>query len=193
MKRAAWTGILAAGVAALGAVWLGPGVPTGAEAAPEDDGTTLTSVGDTVPDFEAVTLDGKKIRGADLRGGVAVINLFATWCGSCTAEAPHLQKLWDRFHPQDERFQMLGIAREQTAEDIGQFRVEHKLTYPMAPDPDRKIYGLFATKWIPRTYVVDADGKIAFQLRGYTEEEFKELAAVVERELARAPVPRTIQ
>ena len=64
MKRSAWTGLLAAGVVTLGGWWLGAGVPPGAEAALEDDGTTLTSVGDTVPDFEAVTLDGKKIRGA---------------------------------------------------------------------------------------------------------------------------------
>jgi peroxiredoxin len=154
-------------------------------AQPGDDGTTLTKVGDKVPEFEVVTLNGRTVKGAELEGGVTVINLFATWCGPCVAEAPALQKAWERFQGRSDRFLVLGIAREQAATDLAPFRDDHKLTYVLAPDPERSAYKLFATQWIPRTYVVDIEGKIAYQSRGYTPDEFKELLDVVERELAR--------
>jgi len=43
----------------------------------------------------------------------------------------------------------------------------------MAPDPERKIYGLYASQYIPRNVIVDKGGYIAHQSRGFTQEEFE--------------------
>ena len=50
---------------------------------------------------------------------------------------------------------------------------------PFAPDPDKKVYSLYATKFIPRTYVIDRTGKIAHQTVGYNAAEFEKLVAAV--------------
>ena len=46
-----------------------------------------------LPEFELSDLDGRKWSLADLKGKVAFINLWATWCGPCRAELPYVQKL----------------------------------------------------------------------------------------------------
>ncbi len=52
---------------------------------------------DTVKAFRAITLDGDTITKEDLRGKTAVINFWATWCGPCRREIPHLNSLVDKF------------------------------------------------------------------------------------------------
>jgi hypothetical protein len=45
----------------------------------------------------------------------------------------------------------------------------------MACDPEREIYGLYATGYIPRTYVIARDGTIRYQTQGFDEDEFREI------------------
>ena len=53
----------------------------------------------------------------------------------------------------------------------------------MAGDPKRAIYAKYAKQYIPRTYVIDAQGKIVFQSVGYEEAEFKKMLGVIQQEL----------
>jgi len=59
-------------------------------------------------------------------------------------------------------------------------------TLPIAGDPKRKIYNQFAKQYIPRNYVIAADGKIAFQSVGYAEPEFAHMIEVIHTELGKA-------
>lgn len=140
----------------------------------ETDSTTVTQVGQAAPDFQVTTLQGESFHLHDLHGKVVWINFFATWCPPCKAEMPELEKqVWQRY--KGEAFTVISIGREHTAEELTPFTEERGLTFPVAPDPDRTIYGLYATRYIPRNVLIDKEGKIAFQSRGYSPEEFKVL------------------
>jgi peroxiredoxin len=144
--------------------------------------SSLTKVGQQVPELSWVTLDGQKLDAKALRGKVVLINFFATWCGPCLEEMPHLQK--DIFPKlKDKNFVMVSIGREHNEAELKEFRKKREFTIPIAADPDRKIFGRFATQDIPRNYVIAADGKIAFQSVGYTEPEFKKLVEAIDKEL----------
>ena len=147
---------------------------------------TLTSLGEQAPDITITTLEGTASRLADLRGHVTLVNFFATWCGPCKLEMPDLQKIWNEFRDHDE-FRMFVIGREESTETVRAFKDAHGFTFPMASDLDRSAFGRFATETIPRTYLIDRDGKIVYQYTGYDIEkkERRKLRALLKKELGK--------
>ena len=147
--------------------------------------STLTKIGQQVPEIGWVALDGQKFDAKSMHGKVVLVNFFATWCGPCMQEMPHLQKdVFEKF--KDKNFVMVAIGREHNDTELKEFRKKREFTIPIAADPERKIYGRFATQSIPRSYVIAADGKIAFQSVGYNEPEFKQMVDVIDKELKKA-------
>ena len=163
-------------------ILIGRSLTTVQSAPAVDPYATYTKVGAPLPQFTVTMLDGKRFDVAASRGKIIVLNLWATWCGPCKQEMPRLEKeIWKNANPAD--LAMVAIAREEANEKIAAFRKENGYTFPMAADPDRKIFKLFASAGIPRTYIVGRDGKILFQSLGYTEPEFVKFKAILEAEL----------
>jgi len=146
------------------------------------DTTTLTKTGQVVPDFSVTTIEGKVVRIAELRGKIVLINFFATWCGPCMGEMPHVEKeIWLKMR--SEHLVVLAIGREHSTEELVKFNKEKGFTFLIAPDPKREVYRLFAKQFIPRNYLIGRDGKIIYQSMGYSEEEFGKLVELIRTQL----------
>jgi peroxiredoxin len=149
----------------------------------QDDPSTLTRVGDKVPLFTCKTIDGKTVDISKLQGKIVMINFFATWCGPCMLELPVLQKnIWDKYKNRND-FELIILGREHNEEEVSKFVKTKSFTMPFAPDPERKIFSLFATQSIPRNVIVGKDGKIIFQSIGFTPEEFKVVESLLAEKL----------
>ncbi len=144
----------------------------------EEENTDVNRVGQIVPEFSVKTIDESNIDIKDLRGKIVLINFFATWCPHCINEMPYLENLWNKLKDKD--FLIICIGREHSKQELVVFRDKKGFTFPIAPDPERKIYSLFATKYIPRNIVVDKAGKIVYQKKGFIKEEFQKLANKIE-------------
>ena len=156
-----------------------------APASPAERFETYTKVGARIPQFTVTTLDGKRFSSKEVKGKVLVLNLWATWCAPCRVEMTRLEReIWHNSNPND--FAMVAIAREETKEQITAFRKANGFTFPMAADPDRSIFKLFASGGIPRTYVIGRNGTILYQSLGYEEAEFDKLKSVIEAELKKS-------
>jgi peroxiredoxin len=151
-----------------------------------------THVGDRAPDVSVEMLDGSKKRLSEFRGKLVVLNFFATWCGPCSFELPHLQELWNVLKAND-RITMLVVSREETKDTVAAFISKHGFTFPVALDPSAAAFNQFAKESIPRTYVIGPDGTILFQTLGFSDDmpvyqrELASLRRTIDRELTSAP------
>lgn len=125
---------------------------TGCTSDPEPD--SRVKVGDSLPWFSVVMSDGRTVTPATLLGHEAVIVFFNTDCPDCRHELPLLQARYDAY-PEVE---YVCIARAEGAQTIREFWSKNGLTLPWSAQPDRKVYSLFATSGIPRTYTVAPSG-----------------------------------
>ncbi len=148
-------------------------------------GTAATSSWDSkktdLPAFELTDLEGRKWSPADLKGKVAFINLWATWCGPCRLELPYVQKLREQMKDKKD----VLVLTLNTDEEVGMvepFMKQNKYTFPVL------LGQAYAEKQgvnsIPRNWIVSSDGKIMFEGIGFSnngEEWMKKAVQMIEQ------------
>lgn len=119
------------------------------------------NIGQKAPDFTAQTIDGQEISSTDLEGQIVILEFWATWCGPCLPEIPHLKYLYEKY--QDNGFTVVGISLDRDKETLVNFIDENEIQWPQVyvedgweSDLPRK----YNVTGIPNMYLLDADGKI---------------------------------
>lgn len=133
--------------------------------------TSILRVGSNVSDIDKLLaeagfpLDTPKI---------VVLNFFATWCGPCLAEMPHLQQIADKYVDHKEIL-FLVVGREESQETLDAFASKNGYRLPFIADPESRLYSQFAKELIPRTYLIDREREIQFEIVGFYQEKLDEL------------------
>lgn len=124
--------------------------------------------GDKDPALPSITLPclgaGPDVPLTGLRGPL-VVNLWATWCEPCRAEAPLFQRLHAAAH---ERVRVVGVDTQDRDPDAAlSFAIDRKLRYPSVYDVrGRTLAAARAGKGLPVTLFVDRAGRIVHRKIG---------------------------
>jgi thiol-disulfide isomerase/thioredoxin len=118
--------------------------------------------------FAGTTLDGEPIEARDLRGQVVVLNVWASWCPPCIAEADDLQQVWDETKGDGVAF--VGINfKDQTAAALAHEK-RFGVTYPSIEDEAGRVLlalrGSLPPNAVPSTLVLDRRGRVAARVLG---------------------------
>jgi len=97
---------------------------------------------------------------ADLKGKVAVVEFWATWCPPCRTTIPHLNKLHAKFKDKD--VVILGISKEPESK-VKPFVQKLKMTYVVGMDKDGRTSKAYGIRSIPTAYVLDKGGVVRWE------------------------------
>lgn len=115
------------------------------------------------PSFDYENHKGGKTKLEDLRGKYVYIDVWATWCGPCIAEIPHLKKVEEKYHGKNIEFVSISVDTEKDYEKWKKMVVSKELGgIQLFADKNWtsdfiKAYGINA---IPRFILIGPDGKV---------------------------------
>lgn len=130
-------------------------------------------VGQKAPDFTLETLSGTTLTLTDLSGKKVLLNFWASWCGPCKDEMPHMQKVYEQYKDKGVEIVAINLTiGKESSEDAQQFVDEYGLTFPVPLDIGGKVQEAYEIFPIPTSYFIDADGIIQSKYLGPMTEEY---------------------
>jgi len=123
-----------------------------------------SSVGDA-GNFTLKSAAGSNIRLSEYRGQVVMLNFWASWCGPCRQEFPHLDEIYRRYA--DLGFTVFGINVEQDRTQAEKVLRDIPVTFPILFDDENEVSELYGVDAMPMTMLLDRNGVIRHLHRGY--------------------------
>jgi len=121
----------------------------------------------SAPDFTLRTTDGSNMRLQEQRGRVVMVNFWATWCGPCKQEMPHLNRLYEKYRSSG--FMLLGVNVDEDARNATSTAAKLGVTFPVLLDAEKRVSRLYDLTTMPSTVIIDRDGRVRHLHRGYRE------------------------
>jgi thiol-disulfide isomerase/thioredoxin len=138
--------------------------------------TKFDALGKPLP-MKFTAVDGREVDLAKLSGKVVLVDFWATWCGPCVAEIPHVKETYDKLHGKG--FEIVGISFDEDKKKLETFVTDREMKWPQYFDG--KGWGnQFGQKYgisgIPSMWLVDKKGNLRdMNARGGLEEKVAKL------------------
>ena len=127
----------------------------------KDEFVQSQMIGEPLPAFELrpATQDRPGVSLADFKTGKPkLLNVWASWCLPCIAEAPHLEAL------RESGAEIVGVAIRDRPQDVAAFLAKHGNPYSRIGADDLSSLQLeLGSSGVPETFVIDGDGIIRHQ------------------------------
>jgi len=132
----------------------------GSTTPPRASGPLLPTSADALPAFDLARF--QKLM-TELKGTPVVVNIWASWCGPCTSEAPHLASI---ARETAGKVQFVGVDIQDKRPAARGFIAKYGWTYPSVFDPDQTILNGLGFLGPPVTLLFDRTGKRVFVWSG---------------------------
>jgi thiol-disulfide isomerase/thioredoxin len=116
------------------------------------------------PDFTLQDVSGKKVRLADLKGRVVMLEFWATWCPPCREEIPTLERLHKEYSGKG--LTILAVSLDEGGwDEVKAFVAVRKITYTVLRGTE-DVSTLYKIRLIPAMFLIDKEGNIKKQYMG---------------------------
>jgi len=118
-----------------------------------------------LPALTLTTIDGKPYDAKELRGKVVLLNFFASWCGLCRAELPHLKNAYARYQT-NPNVKFVLVSIDEDSKRLDRYLTSMKFPFPVVranPTDAEKTMGFDN---LPDTLYVDKSGVVRYQING---------------------------
>ena len=136
---------------------------------------------EVAPNFSLRDMNGKQVSLEDYRGQVVLLNFWATWCGPCKVEMPHLQAMYTDFS--DKGFVVLAVSTDdaRNVSKVKPFIKKNKYTFPVLLDKDSSVLNQYNPEQVlPYNVLIDSNGAVVWKKASYAPGEEVELRHKVE-------------
>lgn len=146
------------------------------ETAGEQETTDVIGLeqGNIPPDFELETFDGEVIKLSELKGKKVILNFWASWCGPCKAEMPHMQNYYEAYAEED-NVEIIAVnmsTQERGGMDgVKDFITSYNLTFPIPLDQEGTAIADYEIFTIPTTFMLGTDGTLEQKIIGPMDEK----------------------
>ncbi|HRA41715.1 MAG TPA: TlpA disulfide reductase family protein [Pyrinomonadaceae bacterium] len=119
-------------------------------------------------EMEWTTTDGFVHKLGSYQGKAVILDFWATYCGPCREEIPHLNALLEKYGPDKLVVIGLNVGGQEDIDKVPEFTKLTKINYPIAVPEDALNRFIFAeTSSIPQTAIFDRSGKLVQKFVGY--------------------------
>lgn len=132
-----------------------------------------------MPAFELADLAGKTWRVKNLEGKSVLINVWATWCGPCQSELPHLEKLYEKVKDRAD-VQIVTLNIDEDLGLVAPFVKEKGFTFPVLPAYSF-VLALLDGIAIPQNWILDPKGAWRWSQLGFDASDAKWADTVVSK------------
>jgi thiol-disulfide isomerase/thioredoxin len=140
-----------------------------------------------VPGFSFVTREHQTVSNASLRGKVALLDFWGTWCPPCRESVPILKNVQKKYAAK--AFQLVSISSDDD-EDVWKTFVESQhMEWAEYLDSSGEVQQAFKIESFPTFIVVDKDGVIRFRQSGVGSETQSDLEDAINRALKKESDP----
>ena len=119
------------------------------------------------PDFTLRSAEGRNMRLQEQRGQVVLVNFWASWCGPCKQEMPHLNRLYGKYRSSG--FTLLAVNIDDDANHGAATAARWGLKFPVLLDAGKSVTRLYDMGSMPASVLIDRDGRVRYLHRGYRE------------------------
>lgn len=149
--------------------------------------SNATALAPAVMETPINLIDGASKKLSDYSGKVVVVDLWATWCGPCRQEIPHLVEIANNY--KDRGVEVIGLTNEdpqEAAQTVRQFTQVFKINYPIGWATPQMQTGLMRGRnGIPQTFILGRDGKVRNHFVGFNAQiSVPQMKAALEEAIA---------
>lgn len=126
--------------------------------------------GNLAVDFTLGDITGKQVSLSDFQGRPILLNFFATWCGPCKAEMPHMEKVWREYQEKGSDLVYLLVNVGESKSTVEKFFKDNFFTMPVVFDPNSRTFSRYLFRGIPGTIFIGRDGVIKARYNEYLSE-----------------------